>query len=844
MKHISHNFKQQNKKPMLSQNNPAKANFKTTGFKICTLGLILFLVCFGTNRASAQQDVLYYIPLPDQQMHDNFKALTDAANRSISNDIQSTISIVTSEDGTVIVYDHWEDGYEADINNPVQSTTLIWGDGNTGNGNAATVCASGCAGDLIDAGNVITLENAVSIPRNPSNIFYDGGDKIGSSRSLAISRAGYASNPGTVLADATEVIDVSSYDLEYISPVGIDLASGVDNGMFEYTAMIVMAAEDNTSVQIDKDANGSYESTISINEGESYVITGIEVGARILADKPVQADLFTGDLGAKYENRWFTLYPLDLWDNSYYNPVVGPTSPTKAPSYVFLYNDNASSINVTAETTSGSTNEVVPAGGAVRYTMPSNSGAHFYTAGNENFFAVATMDSDPSNSTHDWGLTLLPESYLTQSLVIGWGPGSADLSVNGNPVWILASEPATIYVDYDGDPTTGAFTDLNGDKYDVEHVLGTLEFVKLYDPDKDQTGMRVYTCNGALLAGAWGQDPSVAGCCSPYLDMGTTIPPNLRVEVFKTATLSTDNDSDGKADAGDKITYTITVVNRSLRTRNTVTISDNLPANTTYDIGSTGRTSTDLSTGIVTPVSIPDDGSGTAYPLDGSGYVMGDLVGATKEEIEFIVTVNVIDSPVSPPGQAVGKTRGTKPSGLPDAGRRRGQKSQDRDVVRRRESATLFVRLSRRCQEVGRPLIGTSGDEQKPQNRATALPVASRKSSDRGSVLRRRAERISAVIRHFGGQQNGSHRSIEPQVASKTDLIAQLALSQTRATISSGAAAFFCRKRPRPPVSHRSSTGKKCDPPCRCVRPAEDCAATGVAVFPPKKTSRPLGPSS
>ncbi len=30
---------------------------------------------------------------------------------------------------TVIYYDHWEDGYEADINFPTQNTTEVWGDG-------------------------------------------------------------------------------------------------------------------------------------------------------------------------------------------------------------------------------------------------------------------------------------------------------------------------------------------------------------------------------------------------------------------------------------------------------------------------------------------------------------------------------------------------------------------------------------------------------------------------------------------------------------------------------------------------------------------------------------------
>ena len=48
--------------------------------------------------------------------------------------IETTISIAMKRPGIIIYYDHWEDGYEADIENPVQSTTQIWGDGNPANG--------------------------------------------------------------------------------------------------------------------------------------------------------------------------------------------------------------------------------------------------------------------------------------------------------------------------------------------------------------------------------------------------------------------------------------------------------------------------------------------------------------------------------------------------------------------------------------------------------------------------------------------------------------------------------------------------------------------------------------
>ena len=53
--------------------------------------------------------------------------------------------------------------------------------------------------------------------------------------------------------------------------------------------------------------------------------------------------------------------------------------------------------------------------------------------------------------------------------------------------------------------------DPNGVACDAAYAMAALESRTLYDPDKDQTAMRVYTLDGTLIAAAWGQDPAVAG---------------------------------------------------------------------------------------------------------------------------------------------------------------------------------------------------------------------------------------------------------------------------------------------------------------------------------------------
>ncbi len=115
--------------------NTFNACFGTHGLITFQKNLLLALsACFFLTTAIGQNaDNTYYVPVPETELHATLKTFTTTINRSIGNDIRSTISIVPTEDTVVIFYDHWEDGYEADITNPVQSSTEVWGDGNVGN---------------------------------------------------------------------------------------------------------------------------------------------------------------------------------------------------------------------------------------------------------------------------------------------------------------------------------------------------------------------------------------------------------------------------------------------------------------------------------------------------------------------------------------------------------------------------------------------------------------------------------------------------------------------------------------------------------------------------------------
>ena len=566
----------------------------------------------------------YYIPLPETNIHNSLKKFPARWGYSTSNGIRTIISIVTTEDGNLIYYDHWEDGYEADILNPTQSTTEVWGDKNPANG-----IPPGYTTDLLESGDVIGSDVYVPLPRNPSQIFYDGKDKIASSHQLALSRAAWAPNPGPVLSGAVDIMDVNAFGKNYEVPIGEDVNS---DKMFEYTSILVMAQANNTIVWIDTDGNGVPNSTHYLNEGETYQMDGgVRSGTRITSSKAVQAHLVTGNFDGRYENRWFTLFPLDKWDNSYFAPVG--TTVSSDPSHVFLYNPNNYPITVNYETKSGNGNFTINPKKNYRFAMPMHSGAHFYTnLETDIFIAIGTIDSDAADhDAHDWGYNLLPESYLTISAAIGWGPGNADLSGNGSPAWVIATQPTRLYVDYDGDPSTGPKTDPAGNRYDVHYDLTSLESKRIWDnSDNDQTGMLLYTLDGTLISAAWGQDPETAAPGNPFLDFGTTVPPIRKISGWKDFAHTTDVNGNGLVDPGDEITFYLNLKNAGNAPVLGLTVFDPLPAEVTY-VPNTTYFNNSL---------IPDNSSGTPFPVDELGYRITSVPVNTTYVISFRTTVN------------------------------------------------------------------------------------------------------------------------------------------------------------------------------------------------------------
>ena len=620
---------------------------------LATLSALLFgAPALAANPTPAQ---LFYVPFPEDQLLLGLQGISAGAP---TNPMTTYVAIAAVADGTIVYYDQWENGYDADIANPANlysggnpGGTQIWGDGDASNGAPPLL-----PGDLINAGTVIVLNNTLNTA-NLLAIDFDGRDKIAATKTVAVSRTGWASGSDTLLAGSVEVFDTSNWGTDYRVPVGVDIPDATDAQMFEYTGLVIQAGEGGATIQVDADANGVFDPAVSLNEGESHFVNGgVEVGARVISDNPVQVDVLTGDIGSTYESRDSSLLPTNLWSNSYYEPV---STTGTAGTTVWLYNPTGANLVVQYTTRDGGGSLTTvnlnvpggPAGGYLAQVIPDGYGAHFSSAG-QPFYAFSTTDATNGtggNQAWDWGFSLVPEDSLTPQVLIGLGIGRDPTSPtnpneNGNPVWVTpvgnGDTFVTVYVDYDADPLTGPLTDPNGNKYDVALSLRELDRAKVYDPnDRNQTGMLLYTLTtGIKLAAAWGQDPSAASASAPGLDVGTGVPPLPLFSAGKNGTLHTDNDGDGFISPGDVLLYTIAISNISRAPVPDILLQDILPPGTTYVPAST---TFENHLAVVSPIA--DDGIGTPFPLDGGGKIINSMtalpVGGSYE-VTYKVTID------------------------------------------------------------------------------------------------------------------------------------------------------------------------------------------------------------
>ncbi|NQU41231.1 MAG: DUF11 domain-containing protein [Lentisphaerae bacterium] len=606
----------------LIQQQSCRGNFRSRALLSAAL-LLTGLACLPTRAEYVAQTFL--VSLPEQDVYDAFDAIE--FDQSIGVNMRSIISVVISEPGTIVVYDHWEDGYESSAFSPTQTTSSVWGDGNTNNGVLAAYPT-----DIFGAGDIIEFDNLIPIPRDPSTIYSDGGDKISVTKPVALTRAMYPNIPGPLMAGAVQVLDTTQHGLVYRSPVGEDISY---NNAFDYVGMFIMSTEDPTLVSVDTDADGSPDLQQWLNEGERIFIDGgIQVGASVSSEKPIQAHLVAGRFDGNYQVRLFTLFPRYQWTDNYITPV-GSVAGDDGEAAVFLHNPHEATITVTYETSASTGTVDVLAGDSEPFIMPIGSGARFYTSDGSSFLTASTISSGAAGQAFDWGFSPVPQKSLSTMIICAWGWGSSDRSGNYNPFWVTPVADTTIYIDYDSDPSTGPLVDPLGNRYDVQQAISRLESAAIYNAsENDQTRMRVYSLDGVYLSGAWGE---YAGAPSPTagtaLDMGTTLMPFPAILVQKSHEIWVDVDGNGLVNPGDSLRYTLSINNYGFQTAQNVIVHDLLPGNTVYNVGTCTTNGTTTADDSVPPAATP-------FPLDENGLNVGSLdVGATST-VSYVITID------------------------------------------------------------------------------------------------------------------------------------------------------------------------------------------------------------
>jgi uncharacterized repeat protein (TIGR01451 family) len=609
------------------------------------------LLSLGLPGAAAAGSIpvqIFYVAIPEEE----FRTYAQAQANLAENDTQtSVISLTATFNGTVIYYDQWEDGYEYDITVPTQSTTKVWGDNLASTGcppiAACGTCTDAC--DVINAGDVVTLQNNVPVPagvRNQGNIFYDGRDKIATTQQLVATHAMWPSaGVQAQLGGSVEMFDTQRWGKLYDVPLGTNVATPAND--FGWVALSIMAQKDGTLVEVDRDANGTYETTTTLNEGQTYFsLTTVQRGAKVRTSYPAQVNMLTCDNPSTYNGRLYPLLPTSSWGNAYYSPV--PTTVegggTVVNAYVVLFNpDPTNNIQVTATTGSGSSNLTVNARSTNTYTMPQNTAVRFQSTGafaGSPFYAVAAIDN---NTVHNWGFTLIPRETLTTSVVAGWSPGSTDRQKDASPLWVTPDASTTVYIDYDGDPTTGPSTVTvpglaQPVHYNTSVALTALQSYRVFSPGPagsyDHTGYRLFTVDNTKLAVAWGQDGANSSSGQPTeFDLGTTVIPYPTLTAYKSGALVGDFNGNGGIDPGEVVQYTVRVYNSGIVPITTINLLDTLDLTKMTYVADTST---------VANKPIADDLAGTTrFPFDEGGYPLPIDGGYLLPGQEIVVTLQV-----------------------------------------------------------------------------------------------------------------------------------------------------------------------------------------------------------
>ena len=463
----------------------------------------------------------FYIPVDEETM---LTVLDEIGSGGQGTETHSVINVVAWAKDTIVYYDHWENGYNFDRDDPENTYDEKFVLNNRGE-------------------SEILQSSYIPADDRGTDTYYDGRDRLFvAGGSATVTRAGWTENTGTVLAVAWEIFPIRPQLTTYIIPFGEDLAPTLDD--FDRVFAVIQATEDDTVLTFDTDVDGTLGdeicesrdaasctttpvSSVTLDQGEVFlldqdVVIGSDLwsGTTIEGSKTLQVQYVVGDEGSSYEVRGLSAFPRGFWDDEYYAPVDSDNGFNR-PTDIFLHNPHSTEITINYETVSGGGSFTIAAKTSVSFEaatggnyVPEDSAV--YLKGSDVFWGVSTIDTE--GVVHDWGYSLVPAFLLENEHFMGWAPGAfpTDTGSNADDSGLFispAQDNVRIYIDYDND---GAVDDT----YDMDR----LETQYVYDAaDGDMSKANIYGTGPYTVA--YGQNPDTAVTGSPAVDVGyTTVP--------------------------------------------------------------------------------------------------------------------------------------------------------------------------------------------------------------------------------------------------------------------------------------------------------------------------------
>jgi hypothetical protein len=616
---------------------------------------LLFLcagAAFGQAAAGYSE---YFLPGDEQNMYFIFNDLDVNAGAT---GMHSVTSVVAWSASTIVYYDHWENGYNFDPNNPSATADETY-----------TLATPGTI-RVFESSNVPNIRNAASTcagQTNPGNRCYDGGDRVYvAGGPVTVTRAMWmeargAGNQG----DAWEIYPVKPQLTTYVLPFG-ENNFATDNLFFtgfERVYALVQATDDNTTVTVDLNNDGAPDilnlnrdatwnnagdgTTVTLQKGETFLLDRIAAcslhvtcttfpgggplnsGAVINGNKTLQVKYVAGRIGQTYAARGLSAFPRGFWTSDYYAPFGQAANANAGVTDYYLFNPNSTplTINWQSQTTSGSF--AIPGNSSQSYnraiganpSVPTGSGLYF--SANSPFWGVGFGDSTsagtPTGQAFEWGFSLLPTTFLYKEHFMGWSPGSLPLTTaptNGNGVFLTVGQDNTkVFVDYNNDGTA-----------DATYTLNRLQsqFVPP-GPSGALDGARFFATG--LFSMAYGENADTATTPTPNLDLGYVALPATDFVSLVLTTSKSASPAVVSTASGSTTNFTIKANTQSYNVDG-VTIVDTMPPNWQFVPGFTTITKPDLTTASSTAGAGTVTTNGTAAVV-GTGTTFTALTAGT-----------------------------------------------------------------------------------------------------------------------------------------------------------------------------------------------------------------------